>query len=317
MTRRSKSAIRAASCCRTARISARARSQRCARVPELVFVNCCHLAARDAVSCSLDEPYDRARFAAGVAEALIEIGVRCVIAAGWAVDDDAGERVRETFYDALLPAAASSMRSAQAREAAWRAAAATPGRPTSATAIPTGPSSRDGAGGQRPTPPADEFAGVTSPTALLIALETLSVQSEFQGRTREAARQDSLSHGSFRVQVGRTSGGSPRRSARPACWPRTPLPASRGTNGRCAPTMGRRRSGSRNSSATFARASLPPPQPRRAAVRRARRRNRRAGALSAATSTRAERDRTVAALSEADCRAGGVDGAREPVRVGL
>ena len=33
--------------------------------------------------------YDRAEFASGVAGALIEIGVRCVIAAGWAVDDDA------------------------------------------------------------------------------------------------------------------------------------------------------------------------------------------------------------------------------------
>ncbi|MGH6609322.1 MAG: CHAT domain-containing protein, partial [Burkholderiaceae bacterium] len=50
-------------------------------VPELVFVNCCHLAARQADEV-LGSAYDRPRFAATVAEELINIGVRCVIAAG-------------------------------------------------------------------------------------------------------------------------------------------------------------------------------------------------------------------------------------------
>jgi CHAT domain-containing protein len=56
------------------------------QVPELVFVNCCHLASGDADQLL---NYDRASFASGVAGALIEIGVRCVVAAGWAVDDEA------------------------------------------------------------------------------------------------------------------------------------------------------------------------------------------------------------------------------------
>src|SRR4029453_14946037 len=54
-------------------------------VPELVFVNSCHPAGGD--SAQLLRKFGRARFAATVAEKLIGIGVRCVIAAGWAVDD--------------------------------------------------------------------------------------------------------------------------------------------------------------------------------------------------------------------------------------
>mgnify|MGYP006182866109 CR=1 FL=1 len=39
---------------------------------------------------------------AGVAGALIAIGVRCVVAAGWAVDDDAATVFAEEFYRSLL-----------------------------------------------------------------------------------------------------------------------------------------------------------------------------------------------------------------------
>ena len=63
-------------------------------VPELVFLNCCHLASGDADQLL---NYDRASFASGVAGALIEIGVRCVVAAGWAVDDEAASRVRRSL----------------------------------------------------------------------------------------------------------------------------------------------------------------------------------------------------------------------------
>jgi hypothetical protein len=74
-------------------------------VPELVFVNCCHLAASSRRSL-LGQPqrgvYDRAAFASSVAQALIEIGVRCVVAAGWAVDDQAASAFATTFYGALL-----------------------------------------------------------------------------------------------------------------------------------------------------------------------------------------------------------------------
>ena len=74
-------------------------------VPELVFVNCCHLAAgvqRSLLRESERRMFDRAGFASSVAQALIEIGVRCVVAAGWAVDDLAASAFATTFYDALL-----------------------------------------------------------------------------------------------------------------------------------------------------------------------------------------------------------------------
>jgi len=70
-------------------------------VPELVFVNCCHLGAADAAQL-LNTRFDRAEFASGVAGALISIGVRCVIAAGWAVDDAAALVFAEEFYRSLL-----------------------------------------------------------------------------------------------------------------------------------------------------------------------------------------------------------------------
>ena len=70
-------------------------------VPELVFVNCCHLGSGRCRSAA-EHRYDRAEFASGVAGALIAIGVRCVVAAGWAVDDDAASVFAEEFYGSLL-----------------------------------------------------------------------------------------------------------------------------------------------------------------------------------------------------------------------
>ena len=59
------------------------------------------------------------RFAAGVAEELIKIGVRCVVAAGWAVDDARRERRSPTtFYEALLRGRRFIDAVAEAREAA-------------------------------------------------------------------------------------------------------------------------------------------------------------------------------------------------------
>ena len=69
-------------------------------VPELVFVNCCYLSRSDPAQTL--KPYNRAEFAAGVARALIDIGVRCVIAAGWAVEDEAAAVFAKTFYTRLL-----------------------------------------------------------------------------------------------------------------------------------------------------------------------------------------------------------------------
>ncbi|MBS0660347.1 MAG: CHAT domain-containing protein [Verrucomicrobia bacterium] len=77
-------------------------------VPELVFVNCCHLGAIASVRRSATEAGPAAspvEFASGVAEELIRIGVRCVIAAGWEVDDAAACAFARAFYEALLSGA--------------------------------------------------------------------------------------------------------------------------------------------------------------------------------------------------------------------
>ncbi len=68
------------------------------RVPELVFLNCCHLGRMQAT------PWQPSvnRLAYSLARELIEMGVRCVVAAGWAVDDDAALTFSRTFFDAFV-----------------------------------------------------------------------------------------------------------------------------------------------------------------------------------------------------------------------
>ncbi|MBL0714204.1 MAG: CHAT domain-containing protein, partial [Desulfosarcina sp.] len=66
-------------------------------VPDLVFLNCCFLGR---VNNTPPTAYNR--LAGSVARELIEIGVRTVVVAGWAVRDDAGEFFAATFYRALL-----------------------------------------------------------------------------------------------------------------------------------------------------------------------------------------------------------------------
>jgi CHAT domain-containing protein len=66
-------------------------------VPHLVFLNCCFLGQ---VNPSSSTAFNRLAYS--LARELIEIGVRAVVAAGWAVRDDAGEFFAETFYHALL-----------------------------------------------------------------------------------------------------------------------------------------------------------------------------------------------------------------------
>ncbi len=65
-------------------------------VPELVYLSCCHLGQIDATV------RDGNKLAASIATELIEIGVRCVVVAGWAVDDQQAQLFGETFYRALL-----------------------------------------------------------------------------------------------------------------------------------------------------------------------------------------------------------------------
>ena len=64
-------------------------------VPELVFLNCCHLG-------QVDVGAGRNKLAASVAGELIEVGVRCVLVAGWAVDDISASLFGLAFYEQLL-----------------------------------------------------------------------------------------------------------------------------------------------------------------------------------------------------------------------
>ena len=154
-------------------------------VPELVFLNCCHLAGRDATTVLAT--YDRAAFAANIAEELIQVGVRCVIAAGWAVEDGPAEKFATTFYAALLGGARFIEAVSDARGAAWRenprgntwAAYQCYGDPEWAWR-------RQITDAQQPAPAmGEQFATVASPLALVLALETLAIRSQYGDVKRE------------------------------------------------------------------------------------------------------------------------------------
>jgi CHAT domain-containing protein len=151
-------------------------------VPELVFVNCCHLGGADAAQL-LNTRYDRADFASGVAGALISIGVRCVVAAGWAVDDDAASVFAEEFYGSLLRGSRFIAAVGQARAAA-RACA--PHVNTWAAYQCYGDPDwvfrdRRSDPNRAAEPRVDDFSGVASATALKLALEQIIVRTRFQG----------------------------------------------------------------------------------------------------------------------------------------
>jgi CHAT domain-containing protein len=157
-------------------------------VPELVFFNCCHLAADPK---NLLQGYDRAAFAASVAKQLIRIGVRCVVAAGWAVEDDAANRFAVAFYDALLRGERFMDAVHTGRGAAFEAS---PQGNTWAAYQCYGdpewvwqPDQRDA--NRAPAPVGQEFLGISSPVALALALETLAVQSTTQGASADQQRE--------------------------------------------------------------------------------------------------------------------------------
>jgi CHAT domain-containing protein/pimeloyl-ACP methyl ester carboxylesterase len=65
-------------------------------VPELVFLNCCHVGHVKPLSTQYN------RLAYSLANELIEMGVRCVIVAGWAVNDTAACVFAEHFFTNLV-----------------------------------------------------------------------------------------------------------------------------------------------------------------------------------------------------------------------
>ena len=150
-------------------------------VPELVFVNCCHLAAISSTA-SKARDFQAAGFAAGVAEQLIRIGVRCVVAAGWAVEDEPAKAFATRFYERLLAGETFGNAVGEARDLAWRmggntwAAYQCYGDPDWRLSARTGDA-------QGPVVPLqDVYAGIASPLGLTTALETLAVGSEWEGR---------------------------------------------------------------------------------------------------------------------------------------
>ena len=157
-------------------------------VPELVFVNCCHLGGTAGTeTLSVAEPV---AFAAGVAESLIKIGVRCVVAAGWAVDDRPAEIFAAAFYRTLLAGQPFVEAVAQARIAARQAA---PHSKTWAAyqcygdpnwVFETGLRDAQAAAAGRP----DEFEGLASAPGLALTLDSLATRTRYAAdKTPEAA----------------------------------------------------------------------------------------------------------------------------------
>ncbi len=75
------------------------------QVPELVFLNCCFIGQTGPESGARGRNVPFNRLAASVARELIEMGVRAVVAAGWAVRDDAALHLARVFYTQMLQGA--------------------------------------------------------------------------------------------------------------------------------------------------------------------------------------------------------------------
>jgi pimeloyl-ACP methyl ester carboxylesterase len=71
-------------------------------VPELVFINCCHLGRQTGIASDASRPLDAPKLASNLANVFMEIGCRAVVAAGWAVDDAAAQSFAQEFYEALV-----------------------------------------------------------------------------------------------------------------------------------------------------------------------------------------------------------------------
>ncbi|WP_068809170.1 CHAT domain-containing protein [Thauera phenolivorans] len=83
-------------------------------VPELVFINCCHLGKSQSAGDS-----DRGALAANLGMQFIRMGVRAVVAAGWAVDDGAALAFAEAFYRRMLDGEPFGEAVRAAREDIW------------------------------------------------------------------------------------------------------------------------------------------------------------------------------------------------------
>jgi CHAT domain-containing protein len=159
-------------------------------VPELVFVNCCHLGAADPAQL-LKTRYDRARFASNLAGELISRGVRCVIAAGWAVDDEGARVFAEEFYGSLLrgdrfiDAVAHARRETYVRDPhqnTWAAYQCYGDPDWVFQSVPTDPNRAASAS-------SDDYSGIASAMSLMLELERNSVATRFQGENPARQRE--------------------------------------------------------------------------------------------------------------------------------
>jgi tetratricopeptide (TPR) repeat protein len=90
--------------------------QQMPRIPEFVFINCCHLGDQR------PDTKPRSDFhllAANLSTQFVEMGVRAVIAAGWAVDDDAATTFAHTLYEQFFAGQCFGDAVQAAREAAY------------------------------------------------------------------------------------------------------------------------------------------------------------------------------------------------------
>jgi pimeloyl-ACP methyl ester carboxylesterase len=83
-------------------------------VPEVVFINCCHLG-----KTVTKEPRRFGRLAANLGVQFINMGVKAVIAAGWAVEDNAASAFADSFYRHLLAGETFGDSAQMARRETW------------------------------------------------------------------------------------------------------------------------------------------------------------------------------------------------------
>ena len=93
--------------------------------PDLFFVNCCHVGGIDAER-EAALAARRPELAASIAVQLIRMGVRGVVAAGWAVNDRLARIFATRFYQGLLAAQEFGKAVRNAREAVYRQSPADP-----------------------------------------------------------------------------------------------------------------------------------------------------------------------------------------------
>jgi tetratricopeptide (TPR) repeat protein len=90
------------------------------QVPELVFLNCCHIGQTGPDTPAPQSTVEFNRLAASVSRELIEMGVRAVVAAGWAVRDDAALHFAKTFYRGMLAGETFGRALKTARGETWK-----------------------------------------------------------------------------------------------------------------------------------------------------------------------------------------------------